>query len=223
MTNSRRKRAVAALSPMLLLGGCLGALVGGGQPDGLYRFGDARDMGAVQRDTVPRRSLLVMPIRFPASAAGDRLLTVAGNEAAYLKDVRWMSPAPILFRDALNATLRRRVPDLSLADRATAAGADTVLTIEVESFAASYDRGIAAPATIHIAGVASLVNSGSRTVVARKSFAQAITASADTVTAIVAAIDLACRNSTVELADWTNVHVPLRNRIAVVKGAVRPR
>lgn len=210
MTLTRHARATAALFPLLLLGGCIGSVIGGGKPDALYRFGSSTAAPSAPGAAFARRSLLLMPVRFPAAAAGDRLLTVAGTDVAYIKDVRWVSAAPVLFRDGLAGTFQRRVPDIALADRVTASGVDAVLTVDVTRFEAAYDRGTAAAPTVHVAGVAVLIDPTSRTAIARRPFAQAQSASADTITAIVAATDTASRNALVELVDWTNASVIVR-------------
>lgn len=212
MMIAKRLCAISLLAPMLLLGGCLKSLMGGGKPDGLYRFGSLADLPLQSAQNTPQRLLLVMPVRFPAAAAGDRMLTVSGNEMAYLKDMRWISAASILFRDSLTDAVQRRAPDLALADRTTATRADAILAVDVDRFEASYDHGTGSPPTIHIAGSAALIDSATRIAIARRAFSRSIPASTNTIGGLVATIDAGSRQSVVELADWANITVPV-NRV----------
>lgn len=209
MKIARITSATAMLGAVLMLGGCIGSLVGGGKPDTLYRFGDFDDASAIVQPGLARRTLLLTPASFPAAVAGDRLLTVEGNEVAYLKDVRWASPAPILFRDALTRAFQRRAPDIVLADRTTAGAAQAVLTVDVNKFEAAYENGPDAPPVIHVSGSSAIVGAD-RALLGRHAFTHALPASANTTSAVAAAIDVASRDSIVELVDWVSTVLPVK-------------
>lgn len=207
-----RALALGALPSLLLLGGCLGSLVGGGKPDALYRFGSFADVPVQAEAGTPRRMLLLPAVRFPAAASGDRILTISGDQIAYVKDVRWMSASSILYHDSLTEALRRRAPDIAITDPSTVSRAQAVLSVEIERFEASYDDGVDRPPVIYVAGAASLIDPANRSVLARRSFAHSVRSSANTTGAIVRGIDLASRQGIVELADWAARTVPTTRR-----------
>lgn len=221
MTITRPARALCILPSLLLLGGCLGSLVGGGKPDALYRFGSVADLPVQTAVGMPRRMLVLPPVRFPAAASGDRILTTSGDQVAYVKDVRWLSASSILYHDSLAETLRRRVPDLALADRGTVARAQAVLAVEVERFEASYEEGADRPPVIYVTGTASLIDPANRSVMARRSFGLPQRAPTNTAGGIVRAIDLASRQGIIELADWAARTVPMTRRDGIAAPAGR--
>ncbi len=211
MTIISRCRTAGAVAPLLLLGGCLGGLIGGGKPAALYRFGDLTDVPQPAEQVAPRRTVRIMPIDFAAAAAGDRVLTIEGSEAAYLKNVRWVSPAAALFRDGLANGVARRAPDLVMATEGPAARhADVILSVSVTRFEASYDHGGKAAPFAHVAATASIIDPSTRTIVERRRFEHTAAAEANTVTSIVQSINVASRDVIVDLVDWVSSTSPVR-------------
>ena len=66
----------------------------------LYRF-DVDPVGGDETGAVRQVGLLKPPARFPQAAAGDRILTVTGGQAAYIAAARWVAPANVLFDEAV--------------------------------------------------------------------------------------------------------------------------
>lgn len=205
MNQFARLRLVGAALLATMLGGCLGSLVGGGKPDTLYRFGDPGPAATVPL-AVPRRVLAVLPVGLPAAAAGDRILTVESGTGAYVKDVRWISPATILFSDAVRGALTGRIPDLALVDRVTARQAQRYLTIWISRFEARYDAGSQIP-VVAIEGQAVLADSATRAIVARMPIAERAPAGGAGAAMVAAAFDAAVRRASVGIADWTNANL----------------
>ena len=69
-------------------------------PAQLYRF-DVEPARAEAAATDSQVGLLKPPARFTQAAAGDRLLTVTGGQAAYIAAARWVAPANVLFDEAV--------------------------------------------------------------------------------------------------------------------------
>lgn len=201
-------RLAAGTALATLLGGCLGGLVGGGKPDALYRFGDAGPAATAPLAT-PRRVLAVLPVQLPAAAAGDRILTVEGNAAAYVKDVRWVSPAATLFSDAIRGALVVRVPDLALVDRITARQAQQYLSVRIDRFETRFAEGATAPVVV-VEGEASLADPATRAITARRPIVQRVDASGSDASSVAAAYDGAVRAAGVDVADWVNQRLTVK-------------
>uniref|UniRef100_UPI0015774FDC ABC-type transport auxiliary lipoprotein family protein n=1 Tax=Sphingomonas bacterium TaxID=1895847 RepID=UPI0015774FDC len=156
MTTRYPTGAVAPLAAALLLTGC--ALLGGGKPVQLYRFGAPPTASPATGGVVPtpRYTVLLMPVRFAAGIDGDRVLASRGSETLYIKGLRWVAPAPVLFGEEAQASFRARAPWIALTDRRGGAPADHILQIRIDRFEARYDAGAKAPPTIHVEGEAML-------------------------------------------------------------------
>ena len=109
------RRYALTLGLVIALSGCVGSLLGGGKPDRLYRFGPTASAAASAPIGQPARVLAVPPPQFAPDIGGDRILTVAGQDNAYLKDMRWVSPAPTLYAGTIETTLAERAPDMIVA------------------------------------------------------------------------------------------------------------
>jgi len=203
------RRYALTLGLVIALSGCVGSLLGGGKPDRLYRFGPTASAAASAPIGQPARVLAVPPPQFAPDIGGDRILTVAGQDNAYLKDMRWVSPAPTLYAGTIETTLAERAPDMIVATRAIGAQPDARLAIEIDRFEARYDDDGKAAPTIHIEGRAVLIDTRTKAIIGRYRIAAAETARSDTGAAIAAAFDTAARASTVSLVDWVNVSIPL--------------
>ncbi|PZU06798.1 MAG: hypothetical protein DI606_17620 [Sphingobium sp.] len=214
-------RAALAIAGALTLSGCVGALLGGGKPDALYRFGpvaaSAGTSSAGASDAVaatpqalaaPRRILAVPIPQFAPATAGDRILTTEGGETSYIKGVRWVSSAPTLYAAALEATAATRAPDMALVTRGSGA-ASAILTVSVDRFEARYPAAKGAAPVVRVDGVASLADRGTKTVLGRYRFSGMAPATADTSSAIAAAFDAAAMQSVVQVVDWINVTMPV--------------
>ncbi len=194
--------AIAAPALALLLSGCLGSLLGG-KPENLYRFGapEAATTGA-QGGPLPaggRKVQLVIP-SFPIEAAGDRILTVEGANASYIKDARWVTAGPFLYRAALANQFAPGGPVVPLTERHRG-DADYALRVRIDRFEARYENGPKAPPVVEIDGTATLFDKAGKE---RASYALADRepAAANRTGEIVAAYDRAVARQTAGLARW---------------------
>ena len=221
-------RAAIALAALPFVAGCVGGLLGEGDSDQLYRLqaelpasqgGSAAGVPAAQRTAI-----VLLPLSFAPEIEGDRMLAGRGREAFYIKDARWVAPAPSLVSDALASAFDVRAPALLLADRRDNAGAEFALEVHVTRFEARYPAGTdveseAAPVAI-FAGEARLRGRG-REPVAVRSFSSAVPARENRVSAIVDAHAEGVSTAAAELADWTQAAIaaaPARNVAGPDKG-----
>ena len=138
---------IAGIGLLAVLAGCV-TLLPKDKPATLYRFGDS--LGAAQ--DIPGKALVLRkaPTGFDRAAAGDRLLTVTGHQAAYVAGARWVSPASDLFDAALVRAFETAGAGTRLLTTAETARPNGVLAVNVEAFEARYDAntGAAAPTVV---------------------------------------------------------------------------
>ena len=197
---TRGAMLVAATS---LLAGCI-SLFPKTDPAQLYRFGATTPQLQEVVSGEPGFGVLLVATGFDRAAAGDRILTVTGTQAAYIKDARWVTSSVALFDSALQRTFDADHGPARLVDRAEIARSDYVLKLDVRTFEARYDRGQAVAPTIVVEVHAALDRVQDRVVVSDRSFKAAVTASENRVGAIAEAFDQAVAEVLGELVAWVN-------------------
>ena len=197
---TRGATLVAATS---LLAGCI-SLFPKTDPARLYRFGATTPQLQEVASGEPGFGVLLMATGFDRAAAGDRILTVTGTQAAYIKDARWVTSSVALFDSALQRSFDADQGPARLVDRAEIARIDYVLKLDVRTFEARYDHGQAVAPTIVVDVHAALDRTDDRTVVSDRSFKASVTASENRVGAIAEAFDQAVAEVLGELLAWVN-------------------
>ncbi len=185
-----------------LLVGCV-SLFPKGPPAQLYRFG-APDVPA---NTALAPSAVVIahgPADFDTAASTDRILTVNGQDAAYIEASRWVSPAPVLFEEALERAFQRTPGAPRLVSRGALIAAPLLLNLNVQSFEARYDHGADAPPTVTVVLRATVVRLDGRTVAGETLLTAAHAASENRVGSIVQAYDAAVQDVLAQLITWTS-------------------
>ncbi|HYG27090.1 MAG TPA: ABC-type transport auxiliary lipoprotein family protein [Caulobacteraceae bacterium] len=190
---------LAALALAAPLGAC--ALLGGGKPANLYRFG-VEPAQAVQ-SSAARFGVLKTPIDFVEAAASDRILTMTGGSMAYIKDSRWVSPAEVLFDEAVDRTFQNEGGRARLLQRGEVAKADYVLKLDVRTFETRYAYEGAVPEVV-VEVRALLSRNDDRAVVGERVFTSTVPASDNRVSAISAAYDRAVSDVLGQLHGWVN-------------------
>jgi cholesterol transport system auxiliary component len=185
--------AVAALA----LGGCI-SLFPQQPPAQLYTFGEG---GQAVTPSQARFVVLSEPITFDRMASTDRILTVSGNEVAYIKGGRWASPAPLLFHSAM-----QRAFDAAggprLIDAGEAGPIDTLLKVTVLRFEARYDHGPTAAPTVVVRVSATLNKNRDRSFISQKVFEASVPATENRIGSITQAFDQASSQVLGEMAAW---------------------
>lgn len=193
---------------MVPLAGCI-SLFPKAKPAQLYRFGVEAPAAATETNGA-QIGVLLSPIDFQQAAASDRILTVTGGEAAYVKDARWVSPAAVLFEEALTKAFQGAPGRIRLVQRGDVAQAQYALKLEVRSFETRYDAPESIPDTaveVH----ALLSRNADREVVGDRVFTSTVRAADNRVGAIVPAYDEALGAVLTELTGWVNSTAALRS------------
>jgi cholesterol transport system auxiliary component len=186
-----------------LLAGCI-SLFPKTEPAQLYRFGTTTPQVQEAARGESGFGVLLTATGFDRAAASDRILTVTGMQAAYIKDARWVTASVGLFDSALQRAFDADKGPARLVDRAEIAHIDYLLKLDVRTFEARYDHGQAAVPTIVVEVHAALDRISDRTVVGDRSIKVAVTASDNRVGAIAEAFDQAVAEVLGELVAWVN-------------------
>lgn len=200
---SLRNAIVAALIA-LPLGACV-SLFPKDDPVQMYRFGAGMSAsldGAVQPG--PAVGVLKLPTTFTRAAASDRILTVTGAEAAYIKDGRWAAPAAVLFDEAVARVFQGSGGPVRLITRGEVSQAQYVLKLDVRTFEARYDGGMRAAPEVVVETRAVLTRSSDRTLVGEQVFVSRARAGNNRMGAIALAFDEAVNQTLGELHAWVN-------------------
>ncbi len=202
MSRSRPVRLVVAALACLALGGCI-SLFPKSKPSQMYRF-DNEPLQAGQ--ALPASGARVIArgnMRFETAAAADRILTVTGPDTAYIAGARWVSPAPVLFEEALIKAFEAG-GTARLAEGGSAVHANDILNIDVQTFETRYDQGPGGPPQVVVQLRAQLVRTTDRGVIAEQLFTSAQRASDNRVGPIVASYDAAVHEVLGKLVAWAS-------------------
>ncbi len=200
MNPSRPVRLILAAMACLTLGGCI-SLFPKSKPAQLYAF-DNDPLPAAQALPAPGARVLARGnMRFETAAAGDRILTVTGADTAYIAGSRWVSPAPVLFEEAMIKAFAAG-GGARLAEGGSTVHAEEVLNLDVQTFETRYDQGPQAPPQVVVQVRAELLRAKDRTVIAEQLFTSAQRASDNRVGPIVQAYDAAVHEVLGKLVSW---------------------
>jgi cholesterol transport system auxiliary component len=197
-----KRVALLAAVATLALSGCV-TLLPKAEPAQLYTLGQADAGGPVAVSQAPV-NIGLGRVGFVSAAAGDRILTVEGNQAAYIQAARWVSPAQTLFERALSRRFELRASGTRLVERRTLGASPLVLDLDVDAFETRYTDGPKAAPTVVIDVGARLVRTADRTVVAQRRFEGVVKANANRVSAIVPAYDQALGTVLDDIVRWTD-------------------
>ncbi len=195
-------RALAVTAVAASLSACI-SLFPKDDPSQLYRFDGAP---AAQQTPAPAGEpfgVLRLGGGFAQAAAGDRLLTIDSGRVAYIANTRWVSPAVVLFGEALHRAFDANTGPARLISRGETAKADYTLRVDVTRFETVYDEGQKEAPKIVVALRVSLVGA-ERTVAGSKLIEAQVRAGDNRVSAIVEAYDQAVGQVLGELVQWTN-------------------
>lgn len=187
----------------LNLAGCI-SLLPKTKPAQLYRFGGNHEMA-------PDASPAANPIgvfwgggAFQRESAGDHILTLNGEKAAYIAGVRWVAPADVLFQQAVQHAFEARGGPVRLLPRGAPGSTQYVLRMDVRNFETRYDAGPSAAPTVLVRIQASLVRDRDRQLVSAEVFEATVRARDNRVGAIVQAYDDALGQVLDKAVAWTN-------------------
>ena len=206
MSTPRVTRSLSALAAVLALSmslsGCI-SLFPKDKPAGLYRFGHAT---ASAQAPASKKSFGVFKTAtvFNRAAMGDRMLTVTNGEAAYIAGARWVSPAIVLFDEAVSRAFEGENSHARLVTRGEGAKASMGLRLEVRSFEVDYVNGPKAAPEVLVEIRAVTSQNADRNLVGDQVFQTRVKASDNRVGAIVQAYDAANDKVLSDIVQWVN-------------------
>lgn len=201
MTERARMRPLLKLAAVgaaaLSLSACV-SLLPKSKPAQLYRF-------AVPAAAAPARAQAVDLYRaggsFQREAAGDRILTVTGERAAYIAEARWVAPAEVLFEEAVTAAFEGADGRVRLVSRGEPVRSDYALRLDVRNFETDYGAG--GPSVL-VRVRAVITHAQTRTPVAEQVFEARVPAAQNRVGAIVTAYDQALAKVLGDIVGFAN-------------------
>jgi cholesterol transport system auxiliary component len=200
---ARPLRILGVLACAVALAGCI-SLLPKTKPAQLYRFGGTVAEAAAGPAAAPFAVQKGVG-SFNRAAAGDRLLTIDGDKAAYIAEARWVAPAVVLFDEALMRAFDANVgPARLLARGQRAARTPYQLRLDVRDFAAVYDHGPKAAPEVVVRVRAGLVRTDDDSLVGVQMFEARARAGDNRVSAIAAAYDQAVGQVLGKLVSWVN-------------------
>jgi cholesterol transport system auxiliary component len=197
---------LAAVALAAGLAGCV-SLLPKSKPAQLYRFaavGGAEPSAAV---TPPSTGLMLQAVTFSRAAQGDQILTVTGGQAAYIAEARWVSPAEVLFQEALRDRFDRLAARTRLLSRGEFAGAAGFLRVDVRAFEARYDQGPESPPNV-VVEMRARINGVDGQIAAERTFAASIRAADNRVGPIADAYGRAVTKVLDDFTPWADQATP---------------
>ena len=200
MTRFSLIRPLAATVALMTLSAC--ALLSTPDPVQTYRFGGTAAATSAAAVASPVQVTL-RRVEFPEAVEGDKLLGVTGTEAAYIAGARWVSPAADLYMESIENAFAAQATRVRLIGARELTRGQRSLDIDIRSFEARYDAPGATP-TIVVTARARMLVLPERTVSAERVFTVEQPATANRVSSIVEAFDLATRDLNTQIVAWTD-------------------
>ena len=196
-------RACAAVIGLaaVALSGCI-SLVPKSDPSQLYRFGAAAAAAPDRTDAI---GVFRAGGRFQREAAGDRILTITGDRAAYIAKARWIAPAEVLFDEAVATAFDSAPGRVRLVTRGESVPARHSLRLDVRNFETRYGAGGEPTVVIRVRAVLAL--GPGATEVNERIFEARTPAERNRVSAIVTAYNEALAKVLGEVVAWTNEEI----------------
>ncbi len=199
-----RVRVLAPLFAAWLLAGCI-SVFPKETPAQLYRFGGTTTPGAQPAaSSAPKFAVQRLVTSFDRAASNDRILAITGEEAAYLKGVRWVTTAPAMFDAAVTRAFDSDTGPALLVSWGEAVRPEYLLKIDVRTFEVRYDHGVNAPPTILVEFYAALSVPGAKVLAGERTFSAAVPATENRGYAIAAAFDQAVGQTVGKLVTWVD-------------------
>jgi cholesterol transport system auxiliary component len=199
-----RRTAAAVLGLVLAasLSGCV-SLFPKAKPADLYRF-TPQVAQAPQSPDGKRIPISLSAVDFTAAASSDRILTMTGDEAAYIEGARWVSTAQAQFEEAIDKAFERGSSTTRIVERRQSASARLVMNVSVETFETRYENGPKAAPKVVVEVRAQLIRFPDRAVVGENLFRSEQAAGDNRVSAIVQAYNAAVTEVLTKLTAWTD-------------------
>ncbi|HEY3812713.1 MAG TPA: ABC-type transport auxiliary lipoprotein family protein [Caulobacteraceae bacterium] len=172
-------------------------------PAQLYRFTPQMEPSSASIDA-QRIPISLSPVEFTAAASGDRILTMTGDEAAYIGGARWVSTAQTQFDEAVNKAFDDTATATRIVERRQAGASKLTMNLSVETFETRYDNGPTGAPKVVVSVRAQLIRFPDRSVVGENVFRSEQPVSDNRVGAIVQGYNAAVTSVLKDLAAWTD-------------------
>jgi len=203
-TVRRALQALALSAAAVSLSACI-SLFPKEDPSQLYRFdGAPAESGAGATASAESFGIVRVGGGFVQAASGDRILAVTGDHVAYIADARWVSPASVLFNEAVHRAFDSNAGAARLVSRGEVRKAEYALRIDVTRFEAVYDRSQKAAPNVIVGLRLTLVKTDDRSLAGSKLIETQVRAEDNRVSAIVRAFDEAVGQALGQTVEWTN-------------------
>jgi cholesterol transport system auxiliary component len=196
-------RSLLLVITVSLLPGCI-SVFPKSEPAQLYRFGTTAPQVPETAAAEPEFNVVLGETGFEHAAAGDRILTINGTQAAYIKDARWVTSSKQLFDSALHNAFDADQGPARLVGSDDIARADYRLTLDVRKFEVRYLNGQDSAPEIAVEVRATLASTQDQTTAVDRIFKRSITASDNRVSAITQAFDQAVSQVLGDLVAWVD-------------------
>ena len=193
-------RSLTIAVSAVALTGCI-SLFPKSKPAGLYRFGHVA-VESSRPASEKSFGVYKTPTVFTRAAMSDRLLSVTNGEAAYISGARWVSPAVVLFDEAVARAFEAENSRARLVTRGEAVKASMALRLEVRSFETDYVNGPKAAPEVLVEIRAVTTRSNDRVLLGDKVFVARVKAADNRLSAIVPAYDQAVTQVLSEIVTW---------------------
>ena len=204
---------LAAAVLAIALSGCISVLPKS-KPSQLYRFGMGEaDATSPPGGQGPISGVVLQNVSFPRAAGGDQILTMTGGQAAYIGESRWISPAQVLFQEAVQHSFETHAHRTRLLSRGEIGAASAFLRLEVRSFEARYDQGSAAAPLVAVAVLARMSALDGQ-VVGEQLFHAETRAADNRVGPITRAFDAGVEKVLGDITNWADMTAPAAKRAA---------
>jgi cholesterol transport system auxiliary component len=196
--------AATLLGLGLGLCGCV-SLLPKAKPIQLYAFGQLPPPppGEARPGAV---GIVLGGVTMPAAAVGDQILTVTGQDVAYIAGARWVVPAGLMVQGDAERAFEAKGQRVRLLHRGDLGGAAAVLRLDVGDFEARYATPGAAP-TIVVSLRASLTRPDGA-LIAAQTFTARQPAAENRIVSIASAYDKAVIDVLDQVVAWTDAHAP---------------
>jgi cholesterol transport system auxiliary component len=201
MIRTRNGPRLATVLLAVLASGCV-TLLPKAQPAQLYRFGVPTPAGAQATQQTGALGVRLSDVALPAASGGNDILTLRGDEAAYVKDARWVSSATSLFAAATADVFAAKPGPTRLLAEGETGQAAYGLRLDVRRFEIEYGAGPSPNVVIEV--YASLAHASGPASETGYLFRVTTPADEDRMDAIVKAFDKATDTVLVQIVDWVN-------------------
>ena len=197
----RLLRLTVIAATAVALTGCI-SLFPKSKPAQLYSFGYVAPASAAAPASGETFGVMKLANGFTRPSAGDQILTVTGgSDVAYIGQARWVAAASVLFDEAVNRAFDQG-GRARLIGRGEMGKSDYALKLIVADFKVAYDAPKARPQVV-VSVHATLTRSADRTLVAERTFVQAVPVNDNRQAAIVAGFNTAVSGVLTDIVAWT--------------------